>query len=312
MKRAFYIKIAVLVTAFAVLLSAKITPAFPFVTANSGKQITVGNFKGSGSDYELPFIPVETEHDWDNGTVTTPPTCTQEGVRTYTCKLNPQHTYTEAIPAKGHRISEPVIENLIEPTCEVAGGSDEVIYCYVCHAEISRNHIDIPALGHDWGEWVLTLEPTETQAGEEKRTCSNDSSHTETREIPALGPSQVELSFLDGEVLIVVPRGSIPDGSEFDVQKIVPPPAEFAEKVKGQMGTHSEVFAYYEIRLYDTEMARIIHLDGEITIKTKMPEQYIESAKVFQEAETGEIITMTSWRETEYLCYNTDWLEVYN
>ncbi|MBR2778882.1 MAG: carbohydrate-binding domain-containing protein [Firmicutes bacterium] len=38
-------------------------------------------------------------HDWDEGTVTTAPTCTKDGVRTYTCRNDSSHTYTEVIPA---------------------------------------------------------------------------------------------------------------------------------------------------------------------------------------------------------------------
>ncbi len=40
-------------------------------------------------------------HDWDSGVVTKEPTATEPGVRTYTCKNDPQHTRTEEIPAKG-------------------------------------------------------------------------------------------------------------------------------------------------------------------------------------------------------------------
>ncbi len=80
------------------------------------------------------------------------------------------------------------------------------------------------------------------------------------------------------------------------------------------MGASSEVLAYYEIRLFDTSGELIIRLDGEITIKTKMPEQYTGSncVRILQEDETGKLITMKSWWEGEYLCYKTDWLEIYN
>ena len=42
-------------------------------------------------------------HEWDGGVVTTPATCTSDGVRTYTCtRPGCGATYTESIPAKGH------------------------------------------------------------------------------------------------------------------------------------------------------------------------------------------------------------------
>lgn len=121
-----------------------------------------------------------------------------------------------------------------------------------------------------------------------------------------------EYQFVDGEIIIEAPAGAIPEGALFDVQRIVPPPAEVVEKVKDQMGASSEVLAYYEIRLSDTNGELIIHLDSEITIKTKMPEQYIGSncVRILQEDETGKLITMESWWEGEYLCYKTDWLEI--
>ena len=43
-------------------------------------------------------------HKWNNGETTTPATCTEAGVMTYTCQLNGEHTKTEAISAKGHTI----------------------------------------------------------------------------------------------------------------------------------------------------------------------------------------------------------------
>ena len=42
---------------------------------------------------------------------------------------------------------------------------------------------DIPALGHDWGEWTVTKEPDETGDGERTRVCKRDPSHVETRAI---------------------------------------------------------------------------------------------------------------------------------
>ena len=44
----------------------------------------------------------------------------------------------------------------------------------------------VPALGHSFGEWGVTANPTCTAKGAEKRTCAT-CGHGETREIPALG-----------------------------------------------------------------------------------------------------------------------------
>ena len=40
-----------------------------------------------------------TGHDWDDGVITTEPTCMTDGVKTYTCSNDSSHTYTETIAA---------------------------------------------------------------------------------------------------------------------------------------------------------------------------------------------------------------------
>ena len=46
--------------------------------------------------------------------------------------------------------------------------------------------VEVTALGHDWGEWTVTTEPTCTEPGVETRTCSR-CGETETRPVEALG-----------------------------------------------------------------------------------------------------------------------------
>ena len=87
------------------------------------------------TDESALIVPAEG-HQWDEGTVTTEPTCTEKGVKTF--------------------------------------------HCTVCEATKTE---EIAALGHDWSEWVVIKEPTDNESGMEARTCRNDSSHTETREI---------------------------------------------------------------------------------------------------------------------------------
>ncbi|MCR5151310.1 MAG: hypothetical protein K6B52_08825, partial [Clostridiales bacterium] len=258
------------------------------------------SYKSSPDDNELPFMPDEPEHEhvWDDGVVTTEPTCKQEGVKTYTCKIDSSHTKTETIPPKEHTPSEPVRENVVLPTNETEGGFDEVVYCSVCHEEISREHKITPKTGdnelpflpdeseHKWNEGVVTTEPTCTQEGIRTYTCIYNSSHTKTETIPATGhkPSgsvrenvvlptdeseggfdevvycsvchvelsrvhKTELSFLEGEVMIIIPDGAIPEDSVFDVQKIIPAPEQVVDTVHDQLGSDTPVAAYYEIRL---------------------------------------------------------------
>ena len=60
-----------------------------------------------------PPTPPHT-HSWSNGSVTTKPTCTETGTKTYTCSCG--ETRTETIPALGHKWSEWVIQNEPTPT----------------------------------------------------------------------------------------------------------------------------------------------------------------------------------------------------
>ena len=126
-------------------------------------------------------------HDWDDGTVTIPATCTEDGEMTYTCKYDNSHTRTEVIPAKGHVDGEPVIENVAPATCLTEGSYDLVTYCSVCGEELSRVEVRQEPLGHKFGDWTVTTPATCTKDGVETRVCANNSSHTETRKIAATG-----------------------------------------------------------------------------------------------------------------------------
>ena len=48
---------------------------------------------------------------------------------------------------------------------------------------------DLDPNGHDWGAWAVTKPATTSAAGEEKRVCKRNASHTETRAIPKLTPA---------------------------------------------------------------------------------------------------------------------------
>ena len=58
--------------------------------------------------------------------------------------------------------------------------------------EITKEETIIPATGHDWGEWIVTKEPTATETGLMVRKCKNDPDHVETEIIPALDPENRE------------------------------------------------------------------------------------------------------------------------
>ena len=73
------------------------------------------------------------------------------------------------------------------PTCTEDGEKGKV--CSRCGMKETEK---IPALGHDWGAWTVTTPATCTKEGVETRICNRDSSHVETRTIPATGHNWVD------------------------------------------------------------------------------------------------------------------------
>ena len=87
-----------------------------------------------------------------------------------------------------HQWGDEAREKETKATCEETGSYEAVIYCEVCHEELSRQARTEEALGHDWGEWTITKEPTEKEEGEKTRQCWRDPSHIERETIPRLTP----------------------------------------------------------------------------------------------------------------------------
>ena len=124
-------------------------------------------------------IPATGAHTWDNGTVTTEPTETTPGVRTFTCAVCGQ-TRTETIPATGAHDYQ--FTKNVAPTC-TADGYD-LYTCSGCGATEKRN--SKPALGHKWDNGTVTTEPTETTPGVRTYTCTV-CGEVKTETIPATG-----------------------------------------------------------------------------------------------------------------------------
>ena len=125
-------------------------------------------------------IPATGAHTWDNGTVTTEPTETTPGVRTFSCAVCSQ-TKTEVIPATGAHTF--VFTKNVAPSCTEAGY--DLYTCRDCGASEQRNVK--PALGHKWDSGTVTTEPTETDPGTMTYTCTVCGA-TKTEVIPATGP----------------------------------------------------------------------------------------------------------------------------
>ena len=154
----------------------------------------------------------KTEHDWDydNGTVTTAPTCTEDGVKTIKCK-NCDETKTQPIRALGHNYSQT---SLTESTCSTKGtlvetcakcgdvktttleldptkhehvvvdmavaatctaeGKTEGTHCEACHTVVdAQNVIPVDPNAHEWDD-PQHVDGTETH----RYVCKHNAEHT--------------------------------------------------------------------------------------------------------------------------------------
>ncbi len=161
---------------------------------------------------------VEVSHDWDEGTVTTPATCSKVGQKTFVCKNDSSHKRYEdvAIDADAHNWSvsyewstdgksctathicannsahnETATATVtstvaVAATCKTMGDTQYKATFSVSWAETqytSRTDIAIDEDAHQYGAWYIETEPTYTKEGVMKHECQL-CGHYETRSIP--------------------------------------------------------------------------------------------------------------------------------
>ena len=106
-------------------------------------------------------------------------------------KFTPEKSCT--VKALWTHIHSGVKTDAKEPDCTTKGNI-EYWTCKVCGAyfrdqacreEISLADTELAALGHEWGEWVVTDPATEGHDGMEERTCYRNAAHKEQRTISA-------------------------------------------------------------------------------------------------------------------------------
>ena len=149
----------------------------------------------------MPYGELNPEaHAWDDGTVTTAPTCTDKGSKFFTCQHNASHTYTEELAALGHTdenkdyICDVCGENLCTdheeeiisgkaPTCTSTGLTDGK-KCSIC-GEILLAQETIPTVKHEYSAEVIA--PTCTEGGYTTYTCSVCGDSYVADEVAALG-----------------------------------------------------------------------------------------------------------------------------
>ena len=103
------------------------------------------------------------EHKWNDGEQTEAPTCTVDGVKTFTCTVC-NETKTEAIDALGHKI---VNHDAQAPTCTQVGW-DAYESCSACDY---NTKVEKEMLSHSFA-WIIDQQPTLEADGIKHEECS--------------------------------------------------------------------------------------------------------------------------------------------
>lgn len=132
-------------------------------------------------------IPATGNHTWNSGEITTQPTCTQKGVKTFTCTKCKITTKIEDIKALGH---DEEFHESKAPTCANIGWS-EYVTCQRDGCNYSTYN-EIAATGnHAWNSGEITTKPTCIKKGVKTFTCTKCKITTKTEDIKALGHNEV-------------------------------------------------------------------------------------------------------------------------
>jgi len=157
---------------------------------------------------------IVNEHTFGPWTVVKEATCEVAGMERRTCIDDPKITEEREIPALGHTyaftgwkwtadfkqaeaeftcqrdknhttsVKGTITSVTTDPTCEATGKTVYTAKASMNTTEYTDTKEEVlKALGHDYGEWTVVKDSTCQEEGEEKRVCSRDESHVETRVI---------------------------------------------------------------------------------------------------------------------------------
>ena len=196
-----------------------------------GKTVYTAEFVNDWAETQTKTVAIAINpeaHAWNKGEVTTEPTCSAMGVKTYTCQHNAEHTKTEDIAinpdahawsvsynwtddglactatracannAEHNVVAEAEVTGVKtkEPTCSAMGETQYTAKFAADWAETqvtTRTDVAINPDAHDWDAWKVTEYPTYGVAGKETRVCVINPEHKEYHELDALEmPKQEE------------------------------------------------------------------------------------------------------------------------
>ena len=116
------------------------------------------------------------EHSFNNYKMVKEPTLTSKGEAVGTCECG--ETTTIEIPILTDTSTWSIKED-VKATCENNG-----------HTTYTSTYGDVTVttnkLGHNFGNWTITSNPTLNAIGKAKRVCKNDETHSEEVDVPAL------------------------------------------------------------------------------------------------------------------------------
>ena len=145
-------------------------------------------------------IHYSNDHDWSKWKFTKEPTKTDSGEAKRACTYNDSDYQTVTVPS----LSDTNVWTEGEytaPTCDDDGSQEYTSEEYGTVTET------VPKMGHDWGEWTITKEPTCSEAGQKQRICNNDKNHVDNQEIPQLPvPTEYSVNFADGKAVVTSPE----------------------------------------------------------------------------------------------------------
>lgn len=147
----------------------------------SDHEHTFGDWEKVDDDYhsrscECGYFE-KAEHSWNEGVVTTEPTCTERGVKTYTC-TKCDATKTEIVGATGHSFGDWTEKD----------GNEHTRVCSKCQTSETE--------AHSWDGGDITSEPTCTENGTITYTCAYCEA-TKTEIVGANGHHLTEWIYFD-------------------------------------------------------------------------------------------------------------------
>ena len=158
-------------------LPAGSTIYYQFFVVNGGKE-----YKTSLNS----FITKAHKHEYTS-TIKKPATCTEPGIRFYTCKDN-DDSYEEKIPATGHQHTE--LRNVKAATCAQEGYTGDT-YCKDCNTKLATGK-SIAKKDHTWDAGKITTAATCSGNGIKTYTCIF-CGITKTEAIAATGHGATEI-----------------------------------------------------------------------------------------------------------------------